>query len=201
MSAELALSLCNRLMGNNRFQLLKALTNYSRVLKVEHPKRTFTTTNVLFCEENKGANKQIDPSKDRSKVIPVETSIKYLQSSAYKTTYGSDPVWKHYRRNHKGAIPPRKTRKMCIRGNVISTGNPCPVCRDEYLVLDPRNVELLKQFISPHNGEILSFSLTGVCQKRHQELLLAIHKAKDMGLITYDVPFREYNYAEYIESN
>lgn len=38
---------------------------------------------------------------------------------------------------------------------MISTGNPCPICRDEYLVLDYRNVDLLKQFISPFNGAIL----------------------------------------------
>lgn len=34
--------------------------------------------------------------------------------SAYQTTYGEDPVWKHYRRNYKGQFPPRKTRKRCI---------------------------------------------------------------------------------------
>lgn len=44
------------------------------------------------------------------------------------------------------------------RADKISTGNPCPICRDEYLILDHRNVELLKQFISPHSGQILSYS-------------------------------------------
>lgn len=34
--------------------------------------------------------------------------------TAYTTTYGNDPVWKEYRRNHKGSIPSKKTRKMCI---------------------------------------------------------------------------------------
>lgn len=33
---------------------------------------------------------------------------------AYKITYGDHPVWKEYRRNHKGSIPPAKTRKTCI---------------------------------------------------------------------------------------
>jgi len=80
---------------------------------------------------------------------------------------------------------------------MLTTSNPCPICRDEYLVLDYRNVELLKQFISPYNGETLNFSKTGLCQVRHSELLIAILKAKDMGLITYDVPFREYDYSEY----
>lgn len=41
---------------------------------------------------------------------------------------------------------------------MISTGNPCPICRDEYLVLDYRNVDLLKQFISPYSGKLLSYS-------------------------------------------
>ena len=34
--------------------------------------------------------------------------------AAYKTTYGKDPVWTLYRRNHKGPIPPKKTRKTCV---------------------------------------------------------------------------------------
>nr|CAD7261313.1 unnamed protein product [Timema shepardi] len=86
---------------------------------------------------------------------------------------------------------------MAERQGAISTGNPCPICRDEYLVLDHRNIELLQQFISPFTGEILSYTKTGVCQKRHQELLVAIQKARDFGFVTFDVPFRTYDYSEY----
>ncbi|XP_046469460.1 small ribosomal subunit protein mS40 [Neodiprion pinetum] len=143
------------------------------------------------------SEKPRDPTKDRSVKHTYETSIRYLASEAYRTTYGTNPVWKQYRRNHKGAIPPRKTRKTCIRYQQISTGNPCPICRDEYLVLDHRNTELLKQFISEHNGAILSYSKTGLCQKKHQELLVAIARAKNYGTITYDVPFRQYDYSEW----
>nr|CAD7438857.1 unnamed protein product [Timema bartmani] len=139
--------------------------------------------------ETKEGNQTLVSGKDRTKVIPVETSIRYLKSKV--------PVWVQYRRNHKGAFPPRKTRKTCIRQGAISTGNPCPICRDEYLVLDHRNVELLRQFISPFTGEILSYTKTGVCQKRHQELLVAIQKARDFGFVTFDVPFRVYDYSEY----
>ncbi|XP_050319070.1 28S ribosomal protein S18b, mitochondrial [Bactrocera neohumeralis] len=134
---------------------------------------------------------------DRTQVIPVETSMRYLKSSAYKETYGDQLVWEQYRRNHKGAIPPRKTRKTCIRKGVISTGNPCPICRDEYLVLDHRNIDLLQQFISPHTGQILSYSKTGLCQKKHFELTVAVERARDYGLITFDVPFREFDLDEY----
>ncbi|XP_063877921.1 small ribosomal subunit protein mS40-like [Scylla paramamosain] len=148
-------------------------------------------------EEEGRAKKEIDPAKDRTRVIPVEMSLKYLQSEAYQTAYGEDPVWKKYRRNFKGAFPPKKTRKMCIRAGVISTGNPCPICRDEYLVLDPINTNLLKQFISPHNNSILPTSITNLCRKKHRELEVSVHKARDIGLLTYDVPFRRYHYPDY----
>ncbi|XP_012280705.1 28S ribosomal protein S18b, mitochondrial [Orussus abietinus] len=151
-----------------------------------------------IAEEGDGTSqREIDPSKDRTRIIPVETSIRYLESKAYKETYGSNPVWKLYRRNHKGQIPPQKTRKLCIRNGVISTGSPCPICRDEYLILDYRNVKLLKQFISEYNGEILSYQKTGICQRKYRELLVAIYKAKDFGTITFDVPLRYYDYSEW----
>lgn len=96
----------------------------------------------------------VDPAIDRTRIIPVETSIRYLKSAAYKETYGEQAVWVPYRRNHKGLIPPRKTRLTCIRQGRISTGNPCPICRDEYLVLHEDNKELLKQFISGNTGKV-----------------------------------------------
>lgn len=139
----------------------------------------------------------VDDPKDRTRVIPVETSIRYLASEAYQQTYQGEPVWKNYRRNHKGLYPPKKTRKTCVRKGKLSTGNPCPVCRDEYLVLDHQNIELLKQFISPQTGKVLSYSITGLCQRKHLELQVAIDRAMDYGLITFDVPFRDYDYAEY----
>lgn len=148
-------------------------------------------------QSEKTSKKTTKTDIDRTRIIPVETSIRYLKSEAYQTTYGDQPVWVQYRRNHKGQIPPRKTRKTCIRQGQISTGSPCPICRDEYLVLDPRNTDLLKQFISEYTGQILSYQKTGLCQKRHHELILAIKRARDIGLITFDVPFREYDYSEY----
>jgi len=135
--------------------------------------------------------------KDRKEPATFDTSIRYLKSDAYRETYGDNLVWTLYRRNFKGQFQPKFTRKTCIRHGVLATGNPCPICRDEYLVLDYRNVELLKQFISPFNGEILGFGKTGLCQKRQLQLLVEIRKAKDCGTITYDVPFREYDYSEY----
>lgn len=140
-------------------------------------------------------------TKDRTKEIPVETSVRYLKSAAFQETYGNQPVWVPYRRNHKGLFPPRKTRRTCIRQGKISCGNPCPICRDEYLVLSEHNIELIKQFICPHTGSILSYSKTGLCQKKHQELLVSVKRAYDFGIISFDVTHRHYDYSEYYPSN
>lgn len=78
------------------------------------------------------------------------------------------------------------------------TGNPCPICRDEYLVLHEKNVDLLKQFISPFTGEILGHSTTNICRKQHDNLMVAILRAYEQGLLTHHVPFRHYDYSHYI---
>lgn len=179
----------------NMFSLLRNLGNrlpgrYTSVITCSSLKYQSTTQDEVPLEVK-------NVTIDRTVQIPVETSIKYLQSLAFKKTYEGNLVWVLYRRNHKGTIPPKKTRKTCIRGGKIATGNPCPICRDEYLVLHEENIELLKQFICPHTGAILSYQKTGLCQKKHQELIISIKRAYDRGIMTYDVPFRKYDYSEY----
>ncbi|XP_025197992.1 28S ribosomal protein S18b, mitochondrial [Melanaphis sacchari] len=179
--ASSGLSIGNKIVSNNARNVYTSLVKYNELSVEDEMKR--------------------DSPKDRSTVVPAETSIEYLKSDAYKSTYGNDPVWKEYRRNHKGSIPPKKTRKMCIRSDMIATGNPCPICRDEYLILDYRNVDLLKQFISPYSGKLLSYKLTGICQKQHENLIVAVKKAKDWGFIKFDLPIKHYNYDEFKNSN
>nr|XP_033325979.1 28S ribosomal protein S18b, mitochondrial-like isoform X2 [Megalopta genalis] len=179
----------------NSFQLAGSIFRNSLTKKVI-PVRSLHSSFVLFDEE-KAVEEQSSLSKDRSQIIPVETSIEYLQSKAYKQTYQNFPVWKFYKRNFKGQFPPRKTRRTCIRNSVISTSSPCPICRDEYLIVDYRNVELLKQFICEHSGEIICYTKTGLCQNAHNKLLVAILKARDYGLLTFGVPFKYYNYYEW----
>ena len=96
--------------------------------------RSISTSAIRSCEKPPPEENKVNNPKDRSRLIPVETSIRYLKSSAFKKTYGDQPVWTLYRRNFKGLFPPRKTRKTCIRAGKIFTGSPCPICRDEYLV-------------------------------------------------------------------
>ncbi|XP_021339988.1 28S ribosomal protein S18b, mitochondrial-like, partial [Mizuhopecten yessoensis] len=117
-------------------------------------------------------------------------------SSAYKDTYGEDPVWKYYRRNFVGHMPPA-TRTTCVRKGIIETGNACPVCRDQYLFFNYENCGLLQQFLDPMTGECLPSKVTGLCQKQHKSLLFEVAKAQDYGYIEKYFPLRKYNYSEY----
>ena len=64
--------------------------------------------------EGKKTVDAVDDPKDRSKVMSWEVSARYMKSEAYKATYGNDPVWKQYRRQHKGLWPKQRTRPTCI---------------------------------------------------------------------------------------
>ncbi|XP_076175260.1 mitochondrial ribosomal protein S18B [Ptiloglossa arizonensis] len=187
----------------NGFQLSGLIFRANLITKVKPVKfvnSSYAQVHTIQENDNRKTIKKIPFTKDRKEIISVETSIKYMKSNAYKQTYGNDPVWKFYKRNFKGQIPPRITRKTCIRNFEISTGNPCPICKDEYLVLDYLNIDLLNQFISKNNGSIISYEKTGICQKAYNDLLVAVYKAKEYGLITFDVPFRYYDYSEWQSS-
>nr|ADD38701.1 28S ribosomal protein S18b, mitochondrial [Lepeophtheirus salmonis] len=138
-----------------------------------------------------------DP-KDRSRVIPWETSSNYLVSPSYNDTYGELRFWELYRRNVPGPKAETDTRLTCVKEGKLITNNPCPICRDIYLVIDYRNVRLLEQFIKDYNGEILTSKETGVCRRKHFDILVAIEKAKLYGLIdSIDPHFVEYDYNYY----
>ncbi|KAM6899581.1 small ribosomal subunit protein mS40 [Xenentodon cancila] len=124
----------------------------------------------------------------------------YLESSEYVERYGSDPVWMGYRRNHKGGIPPQKTRKTCIRGDQIC-GNPCPVCRDPNLIIHHQNVKLLEQFISPHTGMLYDPTRTGVCMKQQKNLTNAVNTARDHGLLPFQIPHVDFSGEDYSNSH
>lgn len=196
--------------------------------------RPFSFTTARLCQENVNSEEEgedkvhpwlkkwVGTERDRTKIIPVEKSIEYMQSAAYQSTYGDKKVWQLYRRVHKGQFARRNNRRSCISHQVVTIGSPCPVCRDEYLVLDYRNLELLKQFISPHTGEVrqtshifihyceysfvffinlqvLPENKSGLCQKQQVELAVHLDHAYDLGLLEYQVPFREFNYADYYD--
>ncbi|KAK2921445.1 28S ribosomal protein S18b, mitochondrial [Channa argus] len=124
----------------------------------------------------------------------------YLESEEYIERYGTNSVWTGYRRNHKGGIPPQKTRKTCIRGDKIC-GNPCPICRDPNLIIHHQNVKLLQQFISPHTGMVYDPTRTGVCMKQQKKLNEAINTAQDHGLLSFQIPYVEFSGEDFSNSH
>ena len=145
--------------------------------------------------------KRANDGRDRSRKIPVELSMAYLDSAAYKATYGDYKVWEQYRRNYAGRLIGSRTRKSCVVEGRIETGNPCPICRDEYLVVDYKNVKLLKQFLTDYNGMVLDWKTTHVCREQYKNLMVAIEKARDYGYLDVDAHFVEYDYSKYIPKN
>jgi len=129
--------------------------------------------------------------------------VAYLKSQTYYSIYGDLPVWVNYRRNTRGCHPdrPAKPSPSCFtQKNRYALNNPCPLCRDEYLVVDYRNPELLKQFIDRLTGQILDIYKTTICEYQHQTVRWNVVLAKDHGFLLFDVPFRNYDYRHYYPS-
>lgn len=123
-----------------------------------------------------------------------------MESDAYKQAYGNQLIWTIFRRNFGGQFfkTPYLTRVTCVgEDGFINTGSPCPICRDEYLVLDYRNVKLLKQFVDWTTGKVYPYRKTNLCQMKHEELLVQMYLARDYGTIAFDVPFRFFDYRDY----
>ncbi|XP_045434299.1 28S ribosomal protein S18b, mitochondrial isoform X2 [Pipistrellus kuhlii] len=133
---------------NKLLRRLPNLSSFRSAYGVQVPFQTLSTEAPL--------------EEDSLPISPYENEPwKYLDSEEYQTRYGSRPVWADYRRNHKGGVPPQKTRKTCIRKDKVA-GNPCPICRDHKLHVDFRNVKLLQQFVCAHTGIIFHAPYTGL---------------------------------------
>ena len=137
---------------------------------------------------------------DRRIKVDYKESLKYLDSETYKKVYGNKFVWQLYKRNFKSITPSENSRPNCVgKDGFLMTSHPCPICRDEFLVLHPENVKLLKQFIDPYTGEILSRKKHGVCLRQYRNLVISIIHAKDTGLLTFELPDRLYDYKDYYD--
>lgn len=135
---------------------------------------------------------------DRRIKVDYKDSIKYMESDAFKQTYKGDLIWKVYRRNFKGQFPSKNTRLSCINDEgFVDTSYPCPICRDEYLVIHHENTKLLEQFVDPYTGLTYDRTHHGLCLRQFRALVISIEKARDIGLMTTNVPERFYDYNEY----
>lgn len=138
-------------------------------------------------------------SRDRRVPIPLEVSMKYLESDEYRKAYRGLKIWIPYRRNHRGPVenPPIRTRYTCIHNGFVVVGSPCPICRDKYLVVHPRNVRLLEQFINPATDEVYECSKVQLCEQKYEDLVSAIEIARDRGYMQFKVPFRQFDYSDF----
>lgn len=193
-----------------RYSLLKfcSLVNFPRVFlsfsPTSYAAKTTTSATPADPAAPTAQSAQLAHNKTKTSVrgtpynvTDIETSLRYMESDAYKTVYGGEPVWKNYVRNRTNQRLPHYTRDFCAEEGVYIRGNPCPICRDEYLLLDYRNTKLLTQFVNDHTGEIEPVLKTSICQAQLRNLRVALRKAYDLGLITYQVPFRTYDYRDY----
>ena len=60
----------------------------------------------------------------------------------------------------------------------------CPLERHNIKTVDYRDVEFLKQFLTPH-GSILPSARTGCCAKNQKKIEKAIKRARTMALLPY----------------
>ncbi|XP_071946878.1 small ribosomal subunit protein mS40-like [Antedon mediterranea] len=163
--------------------------------------RSINTSTTFHNEEHLEDDDEVTEEKVEAKPVDLETAIEYIGSEEYLEKYGNKPVFSNYRRNFKGGVPPNKTRKMCIRGKGDTyrvAGNPCPLCRDDRLLLHHKNVKLLEQFVCPHSLEIYSWYRTSICQMRYKQLVKAVEEARAIGLMPNPIPiFVKYDYKDY----
>lgn len=60
----------------------------------------------------------------------------------------------------------------------------CLFCTDHNAIIDYKNVELLRRFIS-EDGKIRPCRQTGTCAKHQRELALAIKRARHLALLQF----------------
>ena len=117
-----------------------------------------------------------------------ETPIDYMLSKDYQTLYKDENTWVNYRRNHKGFIPSQTSRVSCMKDGVVASGSPCPLCRDERLLMTYKNLPLLKQYIDEQTGDLQNPLRIGLCQFRLKRLAWSFTVAKDLGYLPSVVP-------------
>ena len=60
----------------------------------------------------------------------------------------------------------------------------CPLCANENLVLDYKNVEQLKKYIND-KGKILPRRATGACAKHQRDITIAVKRARQIAILPY----------------
>nr|XP_002129978.1 28S ribosomal protein S18b, mitochondrial-like [Ciona intestinalis]XP_026693609.1 28S ribosomal protein S18b, mitochondrial-like [Ciona intestinalis] len=121
----------------------------------------------------------------------------YLETADFRTLYGERLIWENYVRNFKGGVQPQQTRSNCFRKGEMSTGSPCPLCRDEKIMVTYNNLPLLHHFIDKQTGQLYSNLRTGACRFKHRRLVKAFSMAKDFGYLAAEAEFVKYDLTDH----
>jgi len=81
-----------------------------------------------------------------------------------------------------------------------SHNHPCPLCRDWKLLVNYKNVELLKQFIDKSTGYMYPSTATSICEFQQARVAQAIDAARQLGTLEYptvDLGFSEWDVDDY----
>lgn len=78
----------------------------------------------------------------------------------------------------------RSERRGGSKPSFMRRPKQCPFTGDKAPVLDYKDTELLKRYIS-EKGKIMPSRLTGVCAKKQRELTTAIKRARMLALIPF----------------
>ena len=73
--------------------------------------------------------------------------------------------------------------------------NPCPVCRDENILVHEDNLQLLEHFIDPLNKEVYSQEKMQICSKIYRLIRISVERAFNKGQIIRPSPFKEFDYS------
>ena len=60
----------------------------------------------------------------------------------------------------------------------------CIFCKNKNQVIDYKDVETLKRFVSP-NGKISPRRVTGACAKHQRDITLAVKRARHIAILPY----------------
>jgi len=64
----------------------------------------------------------------------------------------------------------------------------CNLCSNRIDVLDYKDIDLLKRFISDR-GKIIGRKQSGMCAKHQRKLAMAVKRAREVGLLPFTVKY------------
>lgn len=69
----------------------------------------------------------------------------------------------------------------------------CILCQNPDVDVTYLNVRLLSQFVSPHTGRIYGTRVTGLCEKKQNEVRAAIERARQFGLMPVTMKYFDFH--------